>query len=400
MNFLQSAEILVPAFTDIPLTVYTNQQATLCSFERKYCFSVDVQGIYTAKALHTFFEKRSDEYIYEIREPMGTRITVFRAGEPWVLLGPYVHIQLNIKKAKDMFASLKLPSESFLPYQNYYSSFSVQKTEFAISTAFLLLEHTVGSRSARQVRVIETTPRQEKATLPSHEVYEDPHVINQRYERERRFTQAVCRGDSKEALDLFQASKTEQFGLRFSSGNMRDQLAVAASIRTLIRTAAQQAGLTPVVIDTISQDYAIQMKCAPTVDELYSLLKKMVIHFCSIIQQRQYSSYSLHTIRVTQYIEMNLGKALSVAQLSNVAGISSDYLVRRFKRETGMTIKQYITKRRCEVAAGLLADSNFSIQEIAAHVGYEDRAYFARVFKEWSGVSPQKYRARYSEYDK
>lgn len=397
MDFLQAAEILVPVFTDIPLTIYSGQQETLRSFEKKYCFSVDAQNIYTAEVLRVFFEKRSEEYIYEIREPMGTRIMVFRAGESWVILGPYVLSLWNEKKSRELFTSFKLPAESFQPYQNYYSGFSVQQTEFVLSTSFLLLEHTVGSGSSRQVKVIETMPRQGTETPPSHEIYDDPHIINRRYERERRFTQAVCRGDSKEALDLLRISKAEQFGLQFISDDIHDQLAVVAAMRTLIRTAALQAGLTPVVIDTISQDYAIQMQRAPTVHELYSLLKKMVIHFCNIIQQRQYSEYSLYTKRVTQYIEMNLEKTLSASQLSDIAGISSDYLIRRFKQETGMTIKQYVAKRRCEVAAGLLADSKFSIQEIAAHVGYEDRTYFARVFREWSGASPQKYRARYNE---
>lgn len=398
MDFLQSAEILIPALTEMPVTIYIGQQEVLHRFEKTYCFSAEIQEVFTAKALYSFLEKRPNEYIYEIREPMGTRLTVFKAGEPWILLGPYVNTPWNEKKAKDLFATLHLSLENLLPYQNYRCSFPVQQTEFAINTAFLLIEHTVGDGILRQVKTIETTPKQGGGMeLPLLETYEDSRIVNRRYHREKRFMQAVRFGEANEALKLFQASRTELFGLRFSSNDMRDQLAMVASMRTLIRKAAEQAGLTPVVIDAISQDYAVQMQHTASVSELYSLLKKMVIHICNIIQQRQCSEYSIYLKKATEYIDVNLGRSISATELAEMVGISSNYFVKKFSQETGMTIKQYITKRRCEVAADLLTDSRISIQEIAAHVGYEDRTYFARVFKEWSGVSPQKYRAKYGE---
>ena len=58
-----------------------------------------------------------------------------------------------------------------------------------------------------------------------------------------------------------------------------------------------------------------------------------------------------------------------------------------------MTVKEYLAKRRCNIAARLLAGSETSIQEIAEYVGYTDNNYFSKVFKANAGMSPQSYRA-------
>ncbi len=58
-----------------------------------------------------------------------------------------------------------------------------------------------------------------------------------------------------------------------------------------------------------------------------------------------------------------------------------------------MTVKEYLAKIRCDVAAQLLTNSEANIQEIAAYVGYPDNNYFSKVFKANLGVSPQTYRS-------
>lgn len=73
--------------------------------------------------------------------------------------------------------------------------------------------------------------------------------------------------------------------------------------------------------------------------------------------------------------------------------VSESHLFRTFKKETGMTVTQYIARLRCQNAAGLLRNGDDSIQEIAAFVGYLDGNYFVKVFKKWFGVTPSEYRA-------
>jgi AraC-like DNA-binding protein len=145
-------------------------------------------------------------------------------------------------------------------------------------------------------------------------------------------------------------------------------------------------------VDEISQKYAIQMQHATSVEKLQSLTESLVAEFCDMIYDQRHSSYSYEVKKALQTIELNLGQPLSTARLAALSGVSSNYFGKKFCRETGMTVKQYITKRRCEVSARLLTDSKISIQEIAAYVGFPDASYFARVFKKENGVSPQAFR--------
>lgn len=95
-----------------------------------------------------------------------------------------------------------------------------------------------------------------------------------------------------------------------------------------------------------------------------------------------------------QYITLHLSEEIPVETLCQLSGISRRYFVELFGRETGQTVKQYISHARCRRAAELLANSSLQIQEISHYVGYEDNNYFAKVFKQVMGMTPQEYRRR------
>jgi AraC-like DNA-binding protein len=399
MDFLQSAEILIPALTGLPITIYSGQQEVLQQFEDMYCFLANIQEAFTAKSLQTFFAKQSKDYIYEIKEPLGTCLSIVNTGNDWIILGPYVCEPWNAKKARRMFVKLNISEENFLSYQSYQNRLPTFQESMILNIVFVLIEYTVGDSFSREVKSIEYLPQQNelgRGTI-SLEAHEDSHVVNRRYEWEKHFINAICDGDTQNALQLFQPENADMTGLRFASDDMRDRLVGAAIVRTLVRRAAEQAGLTPILVDEISQDYAVQMRQATHAEQLDRLTEKMIIHFCGIIRQQLKSEYTSYIKKATQYIDVNLAKPITTTELANFVGISPDYFAKKFCQETGHTIKQYITKRRCDVAIDLLTGSNIDIQEIASYVGYDDASYFGRVFRKATGLSPQKYRISYNQ---
>ncbi|WP_420871916.1 helix-turn-helix domain-containing protein [Cohnella rhizosphaerae] len=72
--------------------------------------------------------------------------------------------------------------------------------------------------------------------------------------------------------------------------------------------------------------------------------------------------------------------------------INSSYFSRLFKRETGYNFIQYVTNAKMERAKELLARSNISVEEVAARLGYENKSYFAKLFKKHIGGTPGEYR--------
>lgn len=85
---------------------------------------------------------------------------------------------------------------------------------------------------------------------------------------------------------------------------------------------------------------------------------------------------------------------LSVHHLAELLGCSADYLSHLFNTETKERLIHYIQRIRIEGAILALETSNLTISEIAYASGFADPAYFARVFKQHKGATPQDYRSQ------
>lgn len=83
---------------------------------------------------------------------------------------------------------------------------------------------------------------------------------------------------------------------------------------------------------------------------------------------------------------------LSVATVANHLGISPNYYSTIFKRETGMTIGEYIAEIRLANAAYLLQTTNMKLYEVSGAIGISDANYLSILFKKRYGVSPLSYR--------
>ncbi len=87
-------------------------------------------------------------------------------------------------------------------------------------------------------------------------------------------------------------------------------------------------------------------------------------------------------------------KGLSINRMSEEVFLAPTYLSSLFKQDTGLTINQYLTKLRMEYAKSFLLDPKFKLYQVADKVGYEDAAYFARIFKNQIGMTPSEYKEK------
>jgi AraC family transcriptional regulator len=98
--------------------------------------------------------------------------------------------------------------------------------------------------------------------------------------------------------------------------------------------------------------------------------------------------------RVTDYIRANLAADLAIGELAAQAGLSSFHFARVFRRETGETPHQFVTRLRLEEAARLLRATDHPVLQIAIAVGFENASHFSVQFKRGYGVTPLAYRLR------
>ena len=95
---------------------------------------------------------------------------------------------------------------------------------------------------------------------------------------------------------------------------------------------------------------------------------------------------------VIDYINEHISQDIGITDLSRVTGYSTGYLSRVFRHEEGVSIHEYMTTMRMNLARELLINTNMRVYEIAAHCGYDNAAYFIKVFKGNTGCTPQEFK--------
>lgn len=99
--------------------------------------------------------------------------------------------------------------------------------------------------------------------------------------------------------------------------------------------------------------------------------------------------------KITDYIDGNLDKQLSISILSSRLKMSKSYLSSKIKAHYGTSLNGLIIRKRMQKAKKLLELSELKINEISKMAGYLDPNYFSRLFKKKEGISPEEYRTNF-----
>jgi two-component system response regulator YesN len=91
-------------------------------------------------------------------------------------------------------------------------------------------------------------------------------------------------------------------------------------------------------------------------------------------------------------IETKLGEPITLTSVSEEVGLSSYYLSRLFREETGESFNDYVTRLRMEKAVNLLQNTQLKVYEVAEQVGIPSYRYFSQLFRNWTGVAPTDYK--------
>ncbi len=88
---------------------------------------------------------------------------------------------------------------------------------------------------------------------------------------------------------------------------------------------------------------------------------------------------------------------LDIKHLARLARLSVSQLDRRFKRLFQMTPREFVLRVRLNAACRLLTSTEESLTEIALRTGFYDQSHFTKHFRRQIGMTPRRYRGKYSE---
>ena len=129
--------------------------------------------------------------------------------------------------------------------------------------------------------------------------------------------------------------------------------------------------------------------------ELKELINKAIYNISQNSKQADHINavnYSLPVRLACEYIEKNFQENINLNKISNYVSLSKNYFCNIFKKETGITIWDYLIRIRMEEAKRMLLETEQKTYEISEKVGYDDPSYFGRLFKKYTGFTPIEFR--------
>jgi transcriptional regulator GlxA family with amidase domain len=95
-------------------------------------------------------------------------------------------------------------------------------------------------------------------------------------------------------------------------------------------------------------------------------------------------------------MQRNFAVNLPIEALAKRTNMSPRNFIRRFKAATGRLPGHYLQVLRINVAKALLEEGASSVQAVCSAVGYDDVAFFRKLFKKLTGMTPLEYRNRFA----
>lgn len=164
------------------------------------------------------------------------------------------------------------------------------------------------------------------------------------------------------------------------------------TLNTLLRKAAEQAGVHPIHIDAYSNCNVVMLESLTSTQQCLRAQQTIALGYCRIIKEHQHQIHSPLIRKVVAYLETDLSADLTLNQLASDLGVNASYLSILFSKEMGTSLTDYVNHYRIEHAQTLLANTDVPIKDIALRCGIGDIHYFTRLFKKISGATPKAWR--------
>jgi AraC family transcriptional regulator len=137
----------------------------------------------------------------------------------------------------------------------------------------------------------------------------------------------------------------------------------------------------------------------PARREQRSFVDQAIVALCSHLLQRFEVTEPVRPVerialspwqerRAKELMSSHMDQGLSIAQIASECSLSRSHFSRAFKKNTGVSPRDWFLRMRLDKAKGLLTDSCLTISQISLDCGFADQSHFTRVFTRMLGVTP------------
>ncbi len=320
-------------------------------------------------------------------------------GQKTFIAGPYINFEITQKTIIDSATRYNISPALRNQIEKYYTTVPVYTDEDIIRSLFnalgVELWGSMDNFTTQNLNLIPNANSFPEVVEKLSQQIDDPllamQLIESRYEGERKLMQAVSQGITHKAEQIISISSGLMLEMRVPDPvrNMKNYVIVA---NVLFRKATEQGGVHPFYIDKVSSEFAKKVEKIKTVQEGIDMMHDMIYKYCDLVKKHSMKNYSMMVQKAIALIDSDLTADLSLRRQAELLNVNASYLSSLFKKETGVTLTEYVSKKRIDHAAFLLTSTNMQIQAIAQYCGIFDVNYFTKTFKKIMGKTPKEYR--------
>ncbi len=212
------------------------------------------------------------------------------------------------------------------------------------------------------------------------------------YETEILLFSCIMHGDTERLGSCFEMLMQDGIVTgKLSENSMRQMKYWAVSCITIGTRYAIQGGLPEMEAFNLSDRYIRDIDMIENEKEILDYLVKVSFDLTKKIKSiKTQHNYPSPIRKCVSFIDKNLHSKITLEELSEICGLSKDYLSQLFKKTTGLNITEYIMKKRLSSAKQLL-DRDVSISDTAYALGFCSESYFISCFKKKYNITPKEY---------
>lgn len=213
---------------------------------------------------------------------------------------------------------------------------------------------------------------------------------------EELFQQAIREGNPEVFREYRSRPVPGMIGRMSENDTRQKRYEFVASV-TLFCRAAIQGGLDSETAYLISDTFCQEMDLLPPPVDTGRLYISAVNTYISKVREVQGTKkkYSPDIAECCRFIENNVQNHIGLTEIALHCGISKRWISRKFRKETGCTIPEYIQRKKLERARQLLQYTRYSVSEISSILQYSTQSYFTEQFRKRYHMTPKKFREMY-----
>jgi len=140
-------------------------------------------------------------------------------------------------------------------------------------------------------------------------------------------------------------------------------------------------------------EYSEAISNAETLGEVVDVFRRYSDDLIRLTQRT--GKLSMEVQKVIKFIETHYAENISLQDAANYVNMSPNYVSSLCKKELGSSFIDYLIHYRVERAKELLLETHQKVYEIAEKVGLENQSYFSRIFKRETGLTPREFRRKF-----